>query len=432
MAPTLTKDQEEACDKFMRFLLSNEKEFYLFGSAGSGKTFLAKQLKQIVETKYPEYCRLVGLEPRLYGALFTASTNKAAAVLSETIRDSVSTIYNLFGIKVTEDFKTGDTNLEVTGSPNVQNFVIFIDECSMLSRRALQIIRKLCPDTSKLVFIGDNNQLAPVNEKPYWNNTPERTTAYLSTPVRNKESKNLVELCNQLKGTVQTGKFYSIIPDAKSIIRANDEIAENFLKNFNPDTDIVLAYTNEKVEKYSQYISKYCKNLHPEKDVMVNVDHYVSGYKWGEANQTGKSYYPEQRFRDVHIKKGTAETSLGYTDFKYKGAWAIDVITGTKEFVYLLDPEVKQKLLKTFSWRKAWKDYYMIKNGFMVLRTTYATTVHKSQGSTYDRVFIDLDSFNACRDKETLTRLLYVAVSRARKQVVFYGSVDLEKFHHAF
>lgn len=431
MAPTLTKDQEEACDKFMRFLISNEKEFYLFGSAGSGKTFLIRHLIDQMKTKFVDYCQLLGLPVRRYSYCYTATTNKAAAVLSEAVGESVSTIYSLFGIKVIENFRTGKTNLECTNAPDIKDSIIFVDECSMLSRRALSLLRELCPKSCRLVFVGDNNQLAPVNEKPYWNDTPERTTAYLSIPVRNKESKNLMELCKQLKATVQTGKFFKIVPDDVSIIKATDKIAENFLQNFNPKTDIVLAYTNETVEKYSEYIKEFCPNIRPENEVWVNIDHYVNGYEWGETQQTKPSFYPEQRFyaRQQH---GTTELKLpcGIT-YTCEMVRIRDFASNTLHFVDVLNYQYKQKLLNKLANLKKWKDFYYIKNGTMSLRTAYATTVHKSQGSTYDRVFIDLDSFNACRDKETLTRLLYVAVSRARKQVVFYGSVNLEKWHHA-
>ena len=57
------------------------------------------------------------------------------------------------------------------------------------------------------------------------------------------------------------------------------------------------------------------------------------------------------------------------------------------------------------------------------LRLAYCFTVHKAQGSTYDEVLIDLDSFNSCWDKDVAARLLYVAVSRAKHRVLFFGSL---------
>lgn len=60
---------------------------------------------------------------------------------------------------------------------------------------------------------------------------------------------------------------------------------------------------------------------------------------------------------------------------------------------------------------------------FLDLRHSYACTVHKAQGSTYDTVYVDLDDlYKAIRNKDMYNRLLYVAVSRAAKKVVFTES----------
>jgi ATP-dependent exoDNAse (exonuclease V) alpha subunit len=57
------------------------------------------------------------------------------------------------------------------------------------------------------------------------------------------------------------------------------------------------------------------------------------------------------------------------------------------------------------------------------LRAAYAQTVNKSQGSTYDRVFIDLDDIRRCNSGDQIARMLYVAVSRAREQVFLTGDL---------
>ena len=49
----------------------------------------------------------------------------------------------------------------------------------------------------------------------------------------------------------------------------------------------------------------------------------------------------------------------------------------------------------------------------------YALTVHKSQGSEYDRVLMPVTEEFACMMNRNL---VYTAISRARKQVIFYGS----------
>ena len=41
-------------------------------------------------------------------------------------------------------------------------------------------------------------------------------------------------------------------------------------------------------------------------------------------------------------------------------------------------------------------------------------TVHKSQGSSINNVFIDMKDVSICRDKEELRQLQYVGVSRTK------------------
>ena len=67
----------------------------------------------------------------------------------------------------------------------------------------------------------------------------------------------------------------------------------------------------------------------------------------------------------------------------------------------------------------------LIQEEWIDVRHAYACTIHKSQGSTFKKVYIDLHdmSFIYNRDRELFKRLLYVAVSRAKEQVVFTGDI---------
>ena len=49
--------------------------------------------------------------------------------------------------------------------------------------------------------------------------------------------------------------------------------------------------------------------------------------------------------------------------------------------------------------------------------------MHKSQGSTYDTVFIDLENIGSCRNPDQVARMLYVAVSRARNRIFLFGKL---------
>jgi len=79
--------------------------------------------------------------------------------------------------------------------------------------------------------------------------------------------------------------------------------------------------------------------------------------------------------------------------------------------------------MEFFRKQKNWERYYYMQEKIPELRARHACTVHKSQGSSYDTIFIDAADLSTCRQPDMVARLLYVAVSRARKRVVFYGDL---------
>ena len=91
------------------------------------------------------------------------------------------------------------------------------------------------------------------------------------------------------------------------------------------------------------------------------------------------------------------------------------------------DPEDYKKVLNFLRKNKDWKKFYTIKDYFGDLRNRDSCTVHKSQGSTVNDVFIDLEDLMKCRQPDMVRRLLYVAISRARNNVYFYGDLK-EKY----
>ncbi|MBU1658896.1 ATP-binding domain-containing protein [bacterium] len=67
--------------------------------------------------------------------------------------------------------------------------------------------------------------------------------------------------------------------------------------------------------------------------------------------------------------------------------------------------------------KKKWYSFFALKDMFVDVKYTYASTIHKVQGSTYETVYIDLTEIENMRDKDMMYRLLYVALTRASKDV---------------
>ena len=81
------------------------------------------------------------------------------------------------------------------------------------------------------------------------------------------------------------------------------------------------------------------------------------------------------------------------------------------------------ELVKYYKRQKNWERYFYLKQNFPDLRPRDAATVHKSQGSTYDSVFVDLGNISTCHQADQAARMLYVAFSRAKTKVYVYGDL---------
>lgn len=426
----LTEEQSSAYKKFLGFLLSEEKEFYLFGKAGSGKTYLVQHLLKNALKEYKNTAKLLGLQYQSYTIELTAPTHKAVEALSKATNKSAKTIFSFMNIGVTDE-----NDLSKLNTKNVQDFsnkLLFIDECSMLSKEVIGLIRKHSRK-SKIVFIGDNYQLPPVNENPHWNYTPEKVTATLTGSIRNKDSEHLQNLCAQMRETVDTLQFNKIKLYENSINHLSDEEAIEWLKGADTPNKAILCYTNEKV---SQYV-KHFKRTEPERINLIAGNTYSLNNALKGERGLCVTCFPNTivKIKEIESPK-LIELKNGVSIRASKAVLSYSGCSNSK-FDYQIttlvveDPLEYQAALKLSARialnakgeSRPWDTYYYLKYSFADLRPTFITTVHKSQGSTYDEVLIDLDSFNKCKDPKVAARLLYVAVSRAKSKVNFYSTV---------
>lgn len=146
MTITLATQQIEAFDKIMHwFNNTDEKAFVLGGYAGTGKTTLAKQIANEVDS-----------------TLFLAYTGKAAHVLRNKGCEPAGTIhsalYQLIGINK----DTGEMEWGTRDEVNMSKYSLtIIDEFSMLSEKIVSDL--MLSNANRLLFLGDLYQLPPVN-----------------------------------------------------------------------------------------------------------------------------------------------------------------------------------------------------------------------------------------------------------------------------
>ena len=420
MANKLNQGQQDAADGFFDFLLSDEKEMIISGPGGVGKTFLMGQMIDDVIPRYQSTCKALGMKADYVDVYMTATTNKAADVLSIASNRPTGTIHQHLNLKVLEDYGTGKSTLSKTREWKVhQNQVLFIDECSMIDTPLRRLVRE-GTHASKIVYVGDHCQLAPVMEKLSPIYRDGLRTYELTQPMRT-DNPELQALNMQLRATVETGIFkpIQIIPGVIDWLNQDqmvDEIQEHFVNK--GTTDRILAYTNKQVISLNRYI-RDLRGLPTELSVGENlINNSMVKVKSGslsveeaveiiELSEEVESYYPHPE-AEVFIRRATIRTPL-------KGLFTNVMIP--------VDRVHAQSVMKWLAQRKYWSDYFNMKQSVPDLRERDAATTHKAQGSTHGTVYIDATDISTCRDPDQTARLLYVAASRARSRVVFYGEL---------
>lgn len=414
----LNAGQQAAADGFFAFLFSKDKELILSGAGGVGKTFLMGHLIDDIMPKYFKSCELMGIEPEYDSVQMTATTNKAAEVLGEATGRPTSTIHSFLGLKVREDFSSGKSQLMKTKNWKVHTReIIFIDECSMIDANLRQIIREGTLD-SKVIYVGDHSQLPPVFEDLsmiYKENLP---FFELTQPMRT-DVPEIQALCAQLRETVKTGIFKPIqaYPGVIDWMDSDDVMAlveETFV--IQQASSRVLAYSNVQVNSLNKFIREL-RGL-PE-DYQVG-DKLISNtaLQLTEGNISVEEPITIMRVDDstTTVNVGGGKLEVRYMDLETPFGYYKDVPVPVDRNHY-------DQLIKHFARQKDWISYFQLKNNHPDLRPRDACTVHKSQGSTYDIVFVDLDNLSTCTQPKLAARLLYVAFTRARSRIVMYGQL---------
>lgn len=412
---TLTDDQSNALDMCVGFLVDPEQPCMVFsGYSGTGKSTLVATFLD----RLPGYIRAAKLiDPHLreYELQLTATTHKAAENFATITGMEVSTIHSFLNLKLDKDLKTSQSKLvpKKWNQPKKQGFLILIDEASYIDSALLELIFEWTTDC-KIIFIGDPAQLllpkssgAPV----FLSGFPE---ARLTKVVRQAAGNPIVELSTMFRNVVNGEPWGKFKPDGQHVIHLDRQafgaaIKAEFLR---PDWKYrdskILCWTNDRVVDYNGALRK-----------LLTGDPELQPGDYAEVNAfvayEGASLKNGQMVEVTRIEPDTLELGC-------PGNWV--TLDGSKRFFHPKTIAGRKAALREAKeangGRGDWTQLSFI-DGWVDLRAVFAQTVNKSQGSTYDRVYFDLDDLKKCHNGNTLARLLYVGTSRARHQCFFVG-----------
>jgi len=393
---------------------------YTTGYAGTGKSH---QLIELVESLPIETTIVI------------APTHKALARLRDHLPDSIEikTIHALLGwIPTINENATRIEHIDSTHKleKELDEYShIIIDEAGMMSEEMfLDIISKLevqldyCEDElSRDITIEcflDPYQLLPVKGRQIM--TDKATTTNLTKQYRS-ESPDVVDLYT---------KFVHYIEGTNK-----DDLSTPYSKNVKPlditqfkQGDRLLAYTNKAVGAWNIKIAKQLgitsyEGQEVQLGSMIEPIHIV---KFVIPTLKELKYWFDigiLKLQNAQINKQFLDSSLQalITNKNINFVQVIDnfiypVIIGIGKANLILK-KAKEDAVED---RKKFKDVYALGRAY-IMDYGFATTVHKSQGSEFNNIFIDkLDIQKSIRNNyyENYARLMYVSISRAKMTIM--------------
>lgn len=434
---TLTDGQQEAIDAVYDALLEGYeggKEICIHGFPGVGKSTLLSSLLKLI----PEWCELLselGKEFPHPEIAITSTTHKACDVLNQMLTGdglqySARTIHSYLGL-VVKPAPFGSREkpklIQARDAESRHKGILIIDEHSFIGDSLENHIQNVKINSDLLVIrLGDLAQLPPINESATTGKVKGKHI-YLNEIVRQSADNPIQDLVLGFHKTImENGPIPSCVPDNVHITHLDREaFTAQALASFKGDwhsTDsTVIAWRNKTVIGYNTLVKQTLSGqdsfqagdaaivnsatrvgkvmLHNNAEIQIaginyNVDHPLKG----------KGVAPP-----VHLARIAANGDT------------LDILFSDNYVT--LEECLSRKLAKLDPFSSEHKQLMRAYENVVDLRPAYARTVNKSQGSTYKKVFIDLDDIGACRDHDLRNRLLYVGISRASESVVLTGGI---------
>lgn len=387
-----TNSQIIALKDIAEFMIESTDSIHcLSGSPGTGKSYL-------IQYALPK------LVPYDMDYIVCATTNKASALLN------ASTVHKVFNLTLKNDYRTGQTVLNTAKAKHIRNAFIVIDEASMIDIELWKIITQYTHNC-KILLVGDSYQLPAVKmSADVFNKYP---VSELTEVVRQRDPEFLNEIAKAKEGVIAKEMYNPQECDSIKIVSLKDKNQiKELLREFTPE-DKVLCYTNDAAIAYALQVRKL-KN----KDENFVVGDPVLSRNYCESVTGTDTVYCEQELTIASLSEIKTITKDNYS-LKVREVTFNEVI-GT--FIYAVNSDEYKAILKESARLKDWTSYFYFKEKILDMRNHEACTIHCSQGSTYNRTFIDMADIRKCRANSIKARLLYVALSRAKNEVYIYDS----------
>ncbi|UKS54094.1 AAA family ATPase [Mycoplasma feriruminatoris] len=356
------------------------------GGPGTGKTTIIKAIVRLFEKVYHS----------TNYAICTPTGRAAARIRESFLECNATTIHKLLGYEK-------DNKFSINANNPLDYDLLIVDECSMIDTRLFSQFLSSISKAKKIVLIGDVDQLTSVS---YGNAFFDIISSkIISTTnlkkIHRQNNNNIIDLAYMIKNnTFDLNKF-------------NDSNNVEFF--FNKDKQACL----DKLKTIYQQSIDQNLNIQIISPVYAdilgieNLNNFIQ-YNFNQNILDQNNVYDRLRFRyaindKVMYLKNDSELNLSNGDIGY----------------------IKQINKINNQFQSAIINFNNIELEFDAqqfddISLSYCCSVHKTQGSEYDKVILVLQDtlFSSFLNK----KLLYTAITRAKKQLVIIGDYDLFNF----
>ncbi len=416
----LNKEQIEAIENICNHSIS-----IITGGPGTGKTFTIAQMVRMIYDK----------NPNIHLAL-VAPTGKAGQRMKESLQNAIKendislpepmTIHRLLGI--------GNNGMPYYHKNNPLSYeIIIIDEASMLGIELAKDLLMAIKPKSKIILLGDTHQLSAVDAGSVLSDLckldilKNNQTNLIQSKRFNNESGigKLAHLINQ-KEFIDIDFFQNIISTSSDL----------FFKDINSDND--KSFYDDLLKPYYDgensyfYLTKQIKNTffqmdeEQQKNYLTLLNKSLNQYRILTASH---SFICGDRSINHYIKiahRDYLELAPEFSRFSWyhgrpvmvlKNRYDLGLFNG--DIGICLQNGRKSNQLAVYFYEKSLKIFPIHMFDDDIIESSYAITIHKSQGSEFDTVAI---TFNDDNQRILSKELIYTAITRAKKQVKIYST----------
>lgn len=366
------------------WLLIYEPIAVITGAPGTGKTTCTRTALDLLDQQHKTYA-------------LCAPTGKAARRFSEVTGRPASTIHRLLRW-TPKGFEPGESHFEYNENNPLPYDVVIVDESSMIEiRLAADLLAAIDPAQTRIIFIGDANQLPPVGPGAFFNDliaSQHVPTVWLSTLHRAAAGS---WICRNAPKILE-GKdveFDTDVPDFTWYVLPSNaaggipEVAENVLR--------ALLDAGESWDDFQLIVPMKIK------DGGANILNEVLSKKLVPKTGLKATIGWYEDARDVYRNDRVIQT---------KNDYELDVFNGECGQVAIVEAPTRVRV-------RFGKEYRIYKGAALHnLAASYALTVHRVQGSEWPTVIVVCHSIHG---RMLNRRLFYTAVTRARKRVIVIG-----------